>query len=167
MFLQQGFWTSSSTRGTFSLVFPYTSSVVLRLFPKLAYADSPNISLVDSSQLFATFVPYDISFNSRPYECSSPQKVKSDEFLSKDVLYNKKAVGGQHSTTVAFALRTQPSRVRIWQLEKWTQHFFREPAVLKLYGVSALGKSEKVKKKIRRQYIFPPCIPTNQQVLES
>ena len=31
-----------------------------------------------------------------------------------------------HSTAVAFALHTQPSRVQIWQLEKkWTQGLFQ------------------------------------------
>ena len=54
--------------------------------------------------------------------------------------------GGQHSTVVAFALHTQLSRVPIWLLEKSNQEekcFFREPAVLKLFGVSALGKAQK------------------------
>ena len=48
--------------------------------------------------------------------------------------------GGRHSTAVAFTLRTQPSRVWIWLLEKWTQTFFPRTCRSKLYGVSALGK---------------------------
>ena len=58
--------------------------------------------------------------------------------------------GGRHSTEVAFALLTQPSRVRfLCQLVKnrIQSIFFREPAVLNLFGVSALGKDLKKKKK--------------------
>ena len=60
---------------------------------------------------------------------------------------NTTTEGGRHSTVVAFSLRTQPSGVRIWLLEKSNQEgkkcFFREPAVLKLFGVSALKRSKK------------------------
>ena len=55
-------------------------------------------------------------------------------------------LGGRHSTVVAFSLHTQPSRVRIWLLEKSNREekcFFREPAVLKFLDVSALRKSQK------------------------
>ena len=57
--------------------------------------------------------------------------------------------GGRHSTVVSFSLRTQPTRVRIWLLEKLNQEgkkcFFREPAVLKLFGVGALTRKKKRK----------------------
>ena len=73
-------------------------------------------------------------------------KVIHENESSKQALKTCQQLGGRHSTAVAFSLRTQPSRVRIWLLEKSNQEekcFFREPAVLKLFGVSALGKTKK------------------------
>ena len=52
--------------------------------------------------------------------------------------------GGRHGTEVAFALLTQLSRVRfLCKLlkDRIQSIFLREPAVLNLFGVSALGKS--------------------------
>ena len=62
------------------------------------------------------------------------------------LLFTFGTMGGRHSTVVALALCTQPSQVRMWLLEKLNQEdkkrFFREPAFLKLFDVSALERKQ-------------------------
>ena len=59
-------------------------------------------------------------------------------FLHSSVVFISGFLGSRHSSVVALSLGTQPSRLRIWLLEKSNREeksFFREPAVLKLFSV--------------------------------
>ena len=62
-------------------------------------------------------------------------------------------LGGRHSTVVALALCTQPSRVQIWLLEKSNQEekmpFQKTCCPKKLFGVSALGKKKNLSNRKR------------------
>ena len=64
-------------------------------------------------------------------------KISSQCIMYRQLVLTLSNLRWRNGRAVAFALRTQLSQVRIWLLEKRTQDFFREPAVLRLRGKKA------------------------------